>query len=137
MSPNFSHQMKCEFNLLLKPDESITALGIFKKDPSIAHLLLTRGIARYGAKEFHAAVTNQRLIVLAIQRIRGEQVISDPIEASLQDVQISKNIFNETILVVPIALLDKSLTLRFKARMEVLGLSPYDFLTALKHSQTA
>ena len=55
MSANFSHQLECEFTPLLKPDETITALGIFKKDPSISRLLLTRGIARYGAREFHAA----------------------------------------------------------------------------------
>ena len=137
MSANFSHQLECEFTPLLKPNETITALGIFKKDPSISRLLFTRGIARYGAREFHAAVTDQRLIVLAVHIVRGEKVVSNPIDAKLSDVQITRNYFNETILVAPIELLEKPLTLRFKSSMEALGLSQSEFISALKQPQTA
>ena len=137
MSANFSHQLECEFTPLLKPDETITALGIFKKDPSISRLLLTRGIARYGAREFHAAVTDQRLIVLAVHVVRGEKLVSNPIDAKLSDVQITRNYFNETILVALIELLEKPLTLRFKSSMKDLGLSQSKFISALKQPQTA
>jgi len=136
MSANYLRQLESEFTSLLKPDETIAALGVFKKDPAISHILLTRGIARYAAKEFHAAVTNQRLIVLAVHFIRGEKVLSSPLEAGISEVQITRNFFNETILVVPIEPLEKPLSLRFKSRMEVLGLSSSDFISALKQSPT-
>ncbi len=132
MSANYPHQLECEFTPLLKPDETITALGIFKKDPSISRLLLTRGIARYAAREFHAAVTDQRLIVLAVHTVRGEKVVSSPIEAQLSDIQVTKNFFNEPVLVVPTPVLEKTLTLRFKSGTEVLGLNKYDFIGALR-----
>ena len=53
-------------------------------------------------------MTDQRLLVLAVHIVRGEKVVSNPIDAKLSDVQITRNYFNETILVVPIELLEKA-----------------------------
>ncbi|MBG0786695.1 MAG: hypothetical protein H0S79_16485 [Anaerolineaceae bacterium] len=137
MAISYPHQLESEFTSLLKPDETIAALGIFKKDPSISSLLLTRGITRFAAKEFHAAVTDQRLIVLAVHTVRGEKVVSNPIEAPLDEIQVTKNFFNEPVLVVPMPILEKTLTLRFKSGMQALGLNKYEFIGAIRQSTPA
>jgi len=135
MSTNYPHQLESEFTPLLKPNETITALGLFKRDPSTSQLFLTRGLARFAAREFHAAVTNQRLIVLPICHVNNEQVLASPLEASFAKVEIDENIFNEPVLIVHTDALEKPLTLRFKAQRQAFGLDKYDFIAALQQSQ--
>ena len=137
MPTNYPHQLESEFTPLLKPDETITALGLFKRDPSTSQLFLTRGLARFAAQEFHAAVTDRRLIVLPICHVNGEQVFASPLEADFARIEIDENIFNEPVLIVHTGALEKPLTLRFKAQMQTLGLDKYDFIAALRQNQEA
>lgn len=137
MSANYPHQLQNEFIPHLKPDETITALGLFKKDPSTSQLFLTRGIARFAAREFYAAVTDQRLIILPICHVNGEKVTANPLEATFTNSEIDENIFNEPVLIVRTEALEKPLTLRFKTRMQTLGLDKVDFIAALRQVQKA
>ena len=137
MSTNYPHQLEIEFTPHLKSDETIAALGLFKKDPSTSQLFLTRGIARFTAREFHAAVTNQRLIILPIYHVNGEKFSASPLEAAFANSEIDENIFNEPVLIIHTEALEKPITLRFKAQMQALGMDKYDFIAALKQCQAA
>ena len=132
MSARFPHQVENEFQPYLNDGETIQALGIFKKDPSVPHLIFTRGMARIVAREYHAALTQARLIVLPVENRKGEKVFANPLTVPISEVDLDANLFSEPVITLRTDTLADPLTLRFKAGMRSLGLEGSDFITALK-----
>jgi hypothetical protein len=134
MSARFPQQVENEFQAYLDDSEAIQALGIFKKDPSVPHLIFTRGVARIVAREYHAALTQKRLIVLPVEHHKGEKVFASPLTVPKSAIDLDTNLFTEPVITLRTNTLAEPLTLRFKAGMRSLGLEETDFIAALKQA---
>ena len=131
MSNQFYNQLTGRFLPYLAEDEKVVTAALFKKIPPVPNLILTRGFVRFFSHEFQVAVTNQRLLIIPIQKIGDEKVFQEAISVAFEAVKIGKDLFNDPILEVHSERLERPLKLRFKPVAKALGLSKYEFVAAI------
>ncbi len=126
-------EIKSAFSQYLGRGEQVLAIGVFKKMPSTGWLLLSKGMAWFFTPEFYAAVKDRRLIFLPASRFKGRmRAEEDVFTAELDEVELSSDALNNTILDIRKSYDGEPLKLRFRPGASFLGMDQFDFIAALK-----
>ena len=113
MNEQLKEQVDKEFSQYLSTDERVKASGFFRKVPSIRMWMLTRGFARFFSKEFLVGVTDQRVLVIPINRVEGKTVYGDALNINTQDIRFGFGWFNDLIVRFRLSDSNHRLKLRF------------------------
>ena len=132
------HPIATAFAQYLEAEENLVSVGGFKKVPTTSFFLLTRGIAWMLTQDFYVGVTNQRIIVLPVSQKRfGEMVFDDAFFVSFDAVELTEDLFNNTILKIQKLYRGYHLKLRFKTRDQTADWNPFEFIAAVQHGKQA
>lgn len=130
------HPIATAFAQYLEAEENLVSVGGFKKVPTTSFFLLTRGIAWMLTQDFYVGVTNQRIIVLPVSQKRfGEMVFDEPFFVSFDAVELSEDLFNNTILKIQRLYRGYHLKLRFKTRDQTVDWNPFEFIAAVQQGK--
>lgn len=120
----------------LKDGEQLVSLGVFKKLPSTSFFLLTRGIAWMLTQDFYVGATDQRVIVLPVSHKKlGKVIFEDAFFVRYDEVELTEDVFNNTILKIKKIYRGYHLKLRFKTRDRTLDWSPFEFIAAVQQGK--